>query len=395
MYYSKESFDVIMLIFGDYGFYQIVVLVATAICWLLAIFCRKNPTNRIGKIGQPLPSAIAVILPIVLAVAFAGLRKNVGDTFYYVHSYNGLPDSGNEVSLKLFIESSYTFWQNFFKNLTDDWQYLLMFSAIVSLPVPLIILYEYSYPFDLAIVLFVFYGYLGGMMNGMRQYMAAAIVLCGTRFLFRVGGNRIANFIKYAAIILLAYCMHNSAIVMLAIYFVVRRRAWQPSSLILILGSVFVTAIFDKLMPSFLHTLESTDYASYSSNGWFDSTGGSSVLRALVCLMPILLAYFNRERMMMFGHIGDILINLAFINLALNIIAIYNWIFVRVSIYLMIYFIIFVCFVVYNTGESDKRTLYYVLCLFAFFLFFRNQSYQIDEYQSNYIFPYKMLFAPR
>lgn len=380
--------------FLNFEFYEIVVLVATLICWILAIACRNIPLRRPGGLGQPLPNPICLILPIILAVLFAGFRKQIGDTFFYIHSYNTLPDSGNEVSLRLFTESSYTFWQNLFRNMSDDPVYLLMFSGIASLPVPLFILYKYCHPFDLGIVLFVFYGYLGGMLNGMRQYMAASIVLLGTRYLFKIGGSKIANFIKYALIILLAYCMHNSALIMLVIYFVVRRRAWQVSSYLLILGSIVLTIIFNAILPSFLNALESTDYSSYATNGWFTEGNetGASVFRAIVAVAPIVLAYFNRERMIRLGHIGDILINLAFINVAINILAVYNWIFARVAIYLMIYYIIFMVWVVCNAVNPNERGMYYAITVIAFFVYSRFQSYQIALYESDYIFPNQKLF---
>ncbi|MBP9989108.1 MAG: EpsG family protein [Ruminococcus sp.] len=377
-----------------FTFYENVVLVGTLICWIIAVFCRNLPLRRRGAIGQPLPNPICLIIPMILMVAFAGLRKNVGDTFFYVFSYKSMPDSGNEVSLKLFFESSYTFWQNFFRNMTDDPVYHLMFSAIVSLPIPLIILYRYAHPFDLALPLFIFYGYLGGMMNGMRQYMAAAIVLCGTRFLFKIDGSKFATFIKYAIVILIAYCMHNSAIVMLLLFFVVRRRAWQISSYLLILASVVITIIFDRILPSFLSALESTDYSSYSSNGWFTEgeETGASIFRAVVALVPIVLAYFNKERMQMLGHIGDILTNIAFVNVAINIVAVYNWIFARVAIYLMVYYIIFTVWVAYNAVKPNERGMYYTFTMICFFIYSRFLGYQIAEYESDYIFPYRRLF---
>lgn len=375
----------------NFDFYEYVVWVATAIMCLIASGCSKAPLRKRGGLGQPLPNPVAVIIPIILITTFAALRKDVGDTYYYVHSFEGFPGGNNPVTAELFFTSMFSFFQNIIRNLTDEPQWLIVFSAVFALPVPLFILYKYSYPFSLSLHLFIAYGYLGGMMNGMRQYMGAAIVLCGTKYLFSL---KKGAFIKYAAIIILAWSMHNSAIVMIPLFIVFRRKAWQFSSYVIILGSVAATLAFDAILPSFLGAIENTSYSNYSQNGWFTNgeNGGSSIGRVLVAAYPLIIAYLNRDRMKMLGHIGDILTNIAFVNVAINIIGTYNWIFVRLAIYLMIYFIIFTSWVVTKAVPPKDRSMYYYGTIVAFFIYSRFLSYQISAYASDYIFPGRTLF---
>ena len=373
-----------------FDFYEIVVWVATAIMMVTAVGCRSVPLRKRGGLNQPLPNPIAVILPIVFFTVMAALRKNVGDTFFYQHSFEIMSDS-NPVTFKMFFSSMFGFFQNIIRNSTDDPQWLIAFSAVFAIPVPMFILYKYSYPFELSIFLFVAYGYFGGMMNGMRQYMAAAIVLCGTRYLFSL---KKGSFFKYAVFVLLAYCMHSSAIIMLPVYFVVRRKAWQLSSYILIIASVVGVVFFDKIMPSFLDALGNTDYSTYSTNGWFTSgtEGGTNVFRVIVSVAPIVLAYINRDRMKLMGHIGDILINMAFINSAIYILSLYNWIFARVAIYMSIYYIILTVWTIFNAVKPHERSAYYILCIILFFIYSRFIAYMIDGYESDYFFPGRKLF---
>ena len=373
-----------------FDFYEIIVWIVTLVLCAIAAACRRAPLRRPGGLGQPLPNPVAVILPIVFFTVFVALRKTIGDTYFYMHSFNLMPDN-NPVKIEYFFTGMFGFFQNIIRNLTDDPQWLIAFAAVFSIPVPLIILYKYCPRFEMAIFMFVAFSYLGGAMNGMRQYMAAAIVLLGTKYLFSM---RKGDFVKYAILVLLAYCMHNSAIIMLPIYFVVRRRAWQMSSVLITFGSIVGVVIFDAILPSFLSALEQTSYSNYSENGWFTSgqEGGSSLIRLMFILYPLIVAFLNKERLKMIGHIGDILVNIVFIDVAIYIIAMYNWIFARLAIYLAIYFIIFTVWVINYAVKPKDRMLFMIITLLVYFMYSRMDSFTISMYESDYFFPGRKLF---
>lgn len=375
----------------DFDFYEIVVWVATIAMCLIATAARSFPLRKPGGLGQPLPNPIAVIFPIIFFIAFSGLRKTIGDTYYYMYSFEMLPDDTESDFRTIFSGQFFSFVQNTIRSITDDAQVLIFVCSVISLLAPLIILYRYSCPFELTLFLFVAYGYLGGSMDGMRQYMAAGILLCGTRFLF---SKKRGSFLKYAVFVFFAYCMHSSALIMLPIYFVVRRKAWKKSSYILVLASIVLLICFDSFLPSFLGALENTSYSNYATNGWFtDGTeGGSSLMRAVVAAAPIVVAYLNKERMKMLGFIGDILINIAFINVAIYIVAMYNWLFARFAIYLMLYYIIFTAWVVTYAVNQRDRAVYTTGTVILYFLYSRGIAYQINMYQSDYFLPGRKLF---
>lgn len=375
----------------EFDFYEIVLWVATLAVCLIIVAARSFPLKAYGGLGQPLPNPIAVIFPIIFYVIFSGLRKTVGDTYFYMYSFENMPDENILDFKSIFRGQLFGFLQNFIRNQTDDPQVLIFVSSAISLVSAIIVLYFYSSPFDLALFLFVAYGYLGGSMDGMRQYMAAGILVCGTRFLF---SKKRGAFLKYAVFVFAAYCMHTSALIMLPIFFVVRRKAWKKSSYILIFLSVVAVLGFDTFLPSFLGALENTTYSSYATNGWFTSglEGGSSIMRVAVSAAPIVVAYLNKERMKMLGFIGDILVNIAFINVAINIVALYNWIFARFAIYLMLYYIIFTAWVVNYAVKPHDRAVYVTGTVILYFIYSRGIAYQIYMYQSDYFFPGRKLF---
>lgn len=166
------------------------------------------------------------------------------------------------------------------------------------------------------------------------------------------------------------------------------------SSYIILLGSVVVTLAFDSILPSFLNALEDTSYSNYASNGWFTDgkEGGSNILRVVMAAAPVVIAYLNRDRMKRLGHIGDILINISFICMAIYMVSTYNWIFARLAIYLQAYYIIFTGWVVTYAVKPKDRSVYTTGMIIMFFLYSRFTAYQINMYQSDYFFPGRRLF---
>ena len=375
----------------DFDFYEIIVWVATFLLCMIAVAARSFPLRARGGLGQPLPNPIALILPIAFYVTFAGLRRTIGDTYFYMYSFENMPDN-NPLELQTILDGNmFAFIQNIIRNQTDDPQVLIFVCSVIALIPALFIIYYYCTPIELGIFMFFTYGYLGGMMDGMRQYMAAAIVLLGTKYLFSI---KRGSIFKYAVFVIIAYFMHSSALMMLAVYIVVRRKAWEKSSYVLLFGSVVLAMGFDKILPSFLGALEETSYSGYAENGWFTNgvEGGSSLFRPIVSAAPIVVAYLNKDRMKMLGHIGDILINMAFLNMAIYIVATYNWIFARLAIYLSIYYIIFTAWVVSYAVKPKDKAVYVTGLVILFFLYSRVMAYQIYMYQSDYFFPGRKLF---
>ena len=357
----------------------------TLICCVVGMFCRRYPLNRLGGIGQPLPNPLSLVLCILAFVPFAGLRSNTGDTVYYIHDFELIQPDGK---IDYFPEGG-SLYQLFFeivKETADDYHWLLFITAIITYVPVLYILYKYSHPFEMSIFLFMATGYFGMGMNGIRQYCAAGILILGTKYLF---STKKSAFLKYAAFILAAWLFHKSALIMLPVFFFVRRKAWKPSSFMLIFLSAVGLSVFDMILPSFLSALEDTSFGHYSTDGWFTNgvETGSSFIRVVVALVPMIMAYFSQGKMRRLGHIGDILVNLCCVHSALYIISMYNWIFARFAIYTSAYYIILMAWVVYNAVSKKDRALYCTLCICAFYYYSTQLSYAFVDYRSDVFFP--------
>ncbi len=374
----------------DINFYLRLAWIITILCWALALLGRYMPLPKRGGIGQPLPNPIGLIAAIVCYVPFSGLRTDSGDTFYYIKDFKALTADGH-IEFHIGSETLYPMISDIVKETVDDYRVLIMITAIISLVPPLVILYKYSHPFDLSIFLFMATGYFGSSMNGLRQYCATGIALLGTKYLFSEKKNAI---IKYAVFVLLAWTMHSTAWVLLFIFFFSRRKAWKPSSFMMLFLSLVALSLFDLILPSFLGALEDTAQSGYATSGWFTSgqEGGSNFTRVLVAVVPIVLAYFSKEKLRQLGNIGDILINIGFVNAAFYVISTYNWIFARLAIYTSCYYIVLTSWVVYNGTKKKDRALYYGLCVAGFYYYSTFMNYTLQNYLSETFFPYRRIF---
>lgn len=366
------------------SYYMIIFTVMVLGCFFIALLARNFPMQRPGGLGQPLPNPIGFILPAVAFGVFSGLRNNMGDTFYYIYSYK-LMDPDTMEPIKFSFEGGilYPYIQYLCRLRSPDPYALIMITALIAVIPTVFIIYKYSCPYELGIALYVLTSYYSFSMNGIRQYAAAGILILGTKYLL---SEKFSDFFKYLIFVLIAWLFHSSALIMIPIYFIVRRRSWTPFTLFILLGTTAATAAFDSLLPSFLGAIEDTTYGIYAENGWFTSgqETGSDIIRVAVLAVPLVLAYISREKLSyLHGRKWDILVNLSVINLAFYILSLYNWIFARLAIYTSIYVIIMTTYVITEALHKEQSKGVYLASLLLYSFYFYNVRYSIESYASD------------
>lgn len=359
--------------------YLIVILI---ISYIAALFSRHHPIRVNGGLGKKLPHPIGFIVPAVLFTTFSGLRNNLGDTFYNIHSFQLLakdmpmPRLGEK-------EILYRYLQYFLRHISDNPQNLIFICAIFSCIPVIYILYKYSDSYELSIFLYVGTSFYTFSFNGMRQYMAAGIILMGTKYLF---SQEKKAWFKFSIFVIIAAMIHSSAIIMIPIYFIVRRKSWSVTTIAIIFVSILVTLLFDSFLPQFLNMISQSDFSIYEQTGWFTNgaESGSSLIRVIVMLLPLIIAYLSKERLKQLGKTGDILVNLAVVNFCFYMISLYNWIFARLAIYTGCYFIVLLSWLITNSFKRKDKKIVYFACIVLYCLYFWNVRYSIIGYESNY-----------
>lgn len=266
------------------SFVYLCVLIAAIV---LARVAETNPKSCLTKKGVTIrPDPGAVIILSIILIFISGLRYRVG-TDYMAYYRNRVTDiktvwesliSFKEPGIKLLSFLSHSFY--------DDGQSLIFLSALITIGLYCSTIYRYNTMYLIAMLLYLFLGDWQGSFNGVRQYLAAAILFAGHRYIY----NR--NFPKYLSIVIVATLFHSSAIVMIIPYFLFARKADITQLGILLIGSIVLSfsyeIIFRLIGDSKGKLLDTTD--PYISNS-------VKIPRILVAFIPVVIYIFfsNKE----------------------------------------------------------------------------------------------------
>lgn len=339
---------------------MIILWVSLGFVFLVSLAARYfSVQTSVGPVyvhpNKILASAAAITLILV-----SGLRNNIGDTYFYKHSYSKIIGDFDWDKITSQGDIGFTIFQILLKRISDDPQILLITTALITNACIVIVLYKYARLFEISIFVYITSGAFIVSMNGIRQYLTAAIIFAASRALFD------GRWKLYMTVVLLASFLHQSALIMIPVYFLVRRRAWQGSTFAMLSIAVLIVLSYGYFSDLFFKAIEDTQYGYYKD---FEE-GGANPLRILVCLVPVIIAYFGRVKFNKIFKYSDIVVNLSIIGVVLMIIASQNWIFARLAIYFNLYQILLIGWIIKLFKEKQQGFVYLMLVILYFIYFF-------------------------
>ena len=319
----------------------------------------------------------AVILIFILV---AGLRNNIGDTEQYVHSYNLLNEfTGFSDDAK---DKGFTIFQLFLYNISNDPQFFIFVTSLITQLFNVITLAIYKSYFELEVYMYITSGCFLVSMNGIRQAMVGAILFFSSRLIIK------GKFIPYAIIVAILSTMHSSAMIMIPVYFVVREEAWSKRTKIIIGLSAIGFLFFYELMPAVFDAMGDSSYTEYEEL-MLSGGGGSSFMRVIVNAVPVVMAYIFRDKLKESWPESNVFVNMSLINLIFITFALYNWIFARFQIYFQLYNFVLLPYMIKNCFErrQERDFVYYcfIICYFIFFYYEQVIGGVGLGYRSNFI----------
>ncbi|KKI91443.1 capsular biosynthesis protein [Bacillus sp. SA1-12] len=320
------------------------------------------------------PNKIMIGLALACLVLVSGLRNNIGDTFFYIHVYET-----QEFTWQYILEKKdpgFNVLQMLLKNISNDPQLLLIVTALITNFLIIITLYKYSRMIEIGIYVFITSGMFIVSMNGIRQFFAASLIFWATKYLLN------GDFKKYFFIILFASTFHGSALILLPVYFIVRREAWTHVTFLLLTFTIILVMGFNEFSNLLFSAIEDTQYGHYSDF----AEGGANKIRVLVDSVPIIIAYLGRHKLRKMWPKSDIIVNMSLIGLLFMIIATQNWIFARFNIYFSLYNLILISWIIYLFKENNRKFIYYGLLICYLLYFYYEQVISLSLiYKSDYI----------
>lgn len=341
---------------------------------LTAFFARYFAVvDRRWQIPMVRPNWLLVMATIVILALVSGLRNNIGDTFFYMHAYS-ITDFRTQFQFE--GDFGFTLLQIALQSISRDPQLLIIVTACVTMLFIGLAFKQYARLFELSIFVFIASGMYITSMNGIRQFLASAILFAASKYLFE------GKWKVYIPIALLAATIHNTALLFIPIYFLVRRKAWSGNTLLALLLAVAIVIGFNTFQSALFTVLEDTHYGTYSN---FDE-GGANIIRVIIYALPLIIAFFGREKLRQLNPYSDCIVNLTLLGLVFMMISTQNWIFARFSIYFGLYQIVLLSWIVKLFREKDQRFLYYAIVIFYLAFFYYESVVVLGiQYKSDYI----------
>ncbi len=179
-----------------------------------------------------------LLIPILVYGLVAGLRaSSVGvDTASNIRAFYACLNNGNAYISKEYI---YYHFAAFLLRLWENENLVLTVYALVIYALVVMRLWDFRSNTSLWVAVYLFgLFWFGGSMNGLRQYIAIAIVFFATRYLSK------ERYLLYVMLTLLAVSFHTSAVVALAFVMLrigIRQRYTVKQAVV---GAIGVIAVF-------------------------------------------------------------------------------------------------------------------------------------------------------
>jgi transmembrane protein EpsG len=354
-----------------------ILWINLAIVFILSFFARCMAATITTNSSIPLiikPNKFLIFGAMLSLILISGLRSNIGDTYFYKHIYELNDFTWSYIKEQK--DMGFGVLQKILKMFSEDPQILIFTTALITNILIVLVLYSYSKMIELSLYVYITGGLFLVSMNGIRQVLAAAIIFTATKFLIE------GNWKMYILIILLASTFHQSALILIPIYFLVRFEAWSKATFLLIFASIIITLLFDQFSALLFSGIKETQYGHYENF----AEGGANILRVAVNIAPLVIAFLGREKLRKIIPNSDFIVNMSIVGAVFMIISTQNWIFARFSIYFDLYQLILISWLVKLFSKQDEWLVYYgILICYGIYFFYENVLSLNILYKSDYL----------
>lgn len=156
-----------------------------------------------------------VFLCTLLLACVAGLRYFVGSDFYSYYTAYPRIQASFELAWQSWDEPGLSTLARFLYNFSQDGAVFIFALAAITVTLFVINIAKNTDEFFFCIMLYIFNSSWSGCFNGAGQYLAAAILFAGHKFMLE------RKFIKFCIIVFMAASFHITALIIIPIYFLV------------------------------------------------------------------------------------------------------------------------------------------------------------------------------
>lgn len=316
---------------------------------------------------------LPAILMFVPALIYAATRSDFIDTEAYRAGFlNSQPtlDYIKQIILGNGQDKGFSILNAIIKFFVGNRDVIYFFIiALISITILIYVYRKYSCSY--AISVFLFFAstdYLQWICNGMRQFLAVVIAFGCIGFILKKKYGRLI------LIILAISTIHQTALLMLPVIFIVQGKAWNKYTLIFI----FLIILIIYYMNSFTSILEDmlamTQYDNIVQQ--FTRDDGVSFFRVLVYAVPTIIALLFRRRLNEVSTpLSDLCTNMSILSTGIYILAMFtSGIYVgRIPIYFSLYNYILLPWEIENLFTPKSQRIVYILMIMLYLVFYYYQ----------------------
>lgn len=261
----------------------IYIVIGALIILIGAVAFKKSNPNR------------GMFLLLLMLAVFAGIRGEfTSDHSDYIKYFDYISSlSFKEVFSRSFVmEKGFVVLSKFIGCISDSPVFYMLLISFVTLCFYFAAFKKYSVMPWLTVLLFVSIGDYYGMFNLTRQVLAAAICFWATKYI----NESKLDGIKYAICIILASTIHQTALIMLPMYFLLRiKTTWK--SVVIYTGMGTIAYVF---LPQIIDFFQSI-FPKYKDYQWGMGEGSfNSVIASMAVLIFTLVSiYFLHDSLEM------------------------------------------------------------------------------------------------
>lgn len=322
------------------------------------LFTNKQDEIVLGKKEERwhwLP-ALILIIPFIFWAAWR--PNNFGDTGAYRLGFKSLPSSLSSIGEVLSNQQKdvgFTLLQIIFKSLISRSDILFfMFIAAIQLLCLTLIYRKYSCNYWMSIFFFVAStDYLSWIHNGMRQFIAVAIIFACFPLLLK------KKYTLLAIIVVVLSRIHLSCLIFLPFIFIVNGRAWNGRTLLFILLIILSVLFVDRITGIITNAIQDTAYSGEVIY-FTEADDGTNIYRVVFYSIPAVMAFVFRQYI---DEANDPLINIC-VNLSVVAAGFYVFSFFtsgiligRIPIYFSLSNYILVPWLIKNVFNSESRAV--------------------------------------
>lgn len=362
----------------------VMIIYNSMILWIIFLMVltqnRKISVRyRDGTTRSVVPWSVALLATAYITF-WPAIRSGVADTAAYILSFCS-QNTGWDAMIKAYAEDQKApMWLAvliIFKTfISTNYHWWLAFIAILSMVPIMRTLRKRSDNFLYSMLMFMLMMYFTWLLNGIRQFIVAAIAFSCCHFIER------NKPILWILAIWALSTIHTTVIILMPIYYFARSKSFGKLTILYTLGLMLIAVFVSSFMDLSGALLANSAYAGNLEQ--FAEDDGVHPLRVAIMLVPVLMAFVKRNEI---WKANDLFLNLS-INMSVLSVGIYfigmftSGIMIgRLPIFFELYNLILIPALIERYYQNNKNTMYVLVALLfgAFYYLLSGNLYYISD----------------